>query len=790
MVILCDDFGRCGAEVSGNIERRRQLESQVAPLRKRIGQIDELISLLNKIDDAGREEVSLSARIQATHEKVKKLDDTLRSLGLMTNALENELSSLKEAGTFRRLFMRSEDRILRESQEVTQQKVQVEAQVYPAKQEHAGIIETRQKLLVRIDELRQRIPRGAGGRKELETEKNQIESKMQPLSSEIASINKKLTDMELTVVQDARIVGATVTKTYLSPRKFVGFDTVVVDEASMVMLPALYYVAGLAAERVVISGDFRQLPPIVQTNQRVLDENIGKDVFKAAGIIDDVEAEKKPQRLVMLNTQYRMQKPICDLISLTIYGGKLKTSRDAALVVRQPPEPFRQTLTIVDTSKIWPFNNRDAYNSKYNLMHALAIRNVCLHLHQQGFILDNGDVGLATPYSAQAKLLRRILKGHRMEKTIAAGTVHRFQGDEKRLIILDVPDTMGEERVGTFLEADNPQDSGASLFNVAISRAQDYLVVFANLTYLQHKLPDRALLRDILNTMQSRGRIVEVQDILALRPVVDDLRHLQGHFELDLAAEKAGLFHHKDFEAVCRKDLENAKSSLAIFSGFVTRQRVASYGDLLRRKISEDVAIRCVTRPPRLNGSIPVDQGKQALDALEGLGCVVDTRSQIHEKVVIIDERIVWFGSLNLLSHTARTDEMMMRIDNPAVALQVAIFMARKRVSSTESGEGLSVTKENPACPLCKSRTSYSRGPYGAYWSCESCTWKNSIDKPILLNPNSIGDSRPRNVTNAPKCPKCGKRMEQRTGPFGPFYGCSAYPKCNGKLPVKAKIKK
>ena len=93
--------------------------------------------------------------------------------------------------------------------------------------------------------------------------------------------------MEATVVQEARIVGATVTKTYLSPKQFVGFDAVIVDEASMVILPALYYSAALARERVVISGDFRPLPPIVQTDQRELFEAIGRDVFWGDGHNED-----------------------------------------------------------------------------------------------------------------------------------------------------------------------------------------------------------------------------------------------------------------------------------------------------------------------------------------------------------------------------------------------------------------------------------------------------------------------------------------------------------------------
>lgn len=30
-------------------------------------------------------------------------------------------------------------------------------------------------------------------------------------------------------------------------------------------------------------------------------------------------------------------------------------------------------------------------------------------------------------------------------------------------------------------------------------------------------------------------------------------------------------------------------------------------------------------------------------------------------------------------------------------------------------------------------------------------------------------------------CPLCGSKMNQKTGPYGIFYGCSKFPKCRGK---------
>jgi restriction system protein len=39
------------------------------------------------------------------------------------------------------------------------------------------------------------------------------------------------------------------------------------------------------------------------------------------------------------------------------------------------------------------------------------------------------------------------------------------------------------------------------------------------------------------------------------------------------------------------------------------------------------------------------------------------------------------------------------------------------------------------------------------------------------------------------KCPRCGSRMRETTGRYGPFLGCSNFPACHGWLPIPAAMK-
>src|SRR6185437_3849152 len=101
---------------------------------------------------------------------------------------------------------------------------------------------------------------------------------------------------------------------------------------------------------------------------------------------------------------------ICNLISQQMYGGQLVTADDRQVPLGpEVPKLIQGPLTIVDTSALWPFESRNAFGSRFNLLHALLVRNLLIHLRNSLFIDNNSAVGVCTPYSAQAKLLQKII---------------------------------------------------------------------------------------------------------------------------------------------------------------------------------------------------------------------------------------------------------------------------------------------------------------------------------------------------------------------------------------------
>jgi hypothetical protein len=231
-----------------------------------------------------------------------------------------------------------------------------------------------------------------------------------PLVAELREIDAKIADLRAAVIKEARILGATCTKAYLSVRDIGQVDVVIIDEASMVALPIVWFMAGISGERAIICGDFRQIPPIVQTNEQAVFDVLGKDAFAAAGL--DRRPADDP-RMVMLDTQHRMDQRICGLIADVMYDGLLRTASGRPASGNAPPAPWDGPLTIVDTSDLWPFESVNAFYSRFNLMHALLVRNLAWHLSKEGYVRDREDLAVCTPCAAQSRLIGKLLDGAR-----------------------------------------------------------------------------------------------------------------------------------------------------------------------------------------------------------------------------------------------------------------------------------------------------------------------------------------------------------------------------------------
>lgn len=289
-------------------------------------------------------------------------------------------------------------------------------------------------------------------------------------------------NLEAQVVAGARVVMCTLTSAYLSPLMIdQRFDVLIAEEAGMATLPALFHAACLCHGRAIMVGDPRQLPPIVQSDDPHTRRAIGRSIFDVT-----VPDPASSPIVAMLETQYRMHPAIGALVGRTFYGDRLIHRADpaaTAAIAARPPFPG-QPVVVVDTAGRTTCERSDKGSSRINR----ASAELTAELAHEAVRGGATSIAVITPYAAQAAEIRRLLGARRIRDAVECSTIHRFQGRECDVVLLDLVDA-APMRPSALL-ADTP-----NLLNVSISRARGKLVLVADVAYFRAHEPDGLVAR-------------------------------------------------------------------------------------------------------------------------------------------------------------------------------------------------------------------------------------------------------------------------------------------------------
>lgn len=742
---------------------RAKAEAQAAPLRQAVSELGQVEEAKSQVQHWRTNVEKLETKDQATQARITSITEKLRSV-------RSDLERARGMSSVRRFFsgLDSPDRLNRVIGATEAERVALQGVLASLSAEVASGQQQLRDTDQRLRTLREHVS-GYPSYAECKKMSDDCEKLIAELGRKISDIQKQLDALRDNVINGCKILATTVYRTWLKKQVERSFDAVIADEASMLALPMSFYAAGLARRHVVVAGDFRQLPPIVLSDDPKVEEWLKQDVFHKAGIARAAARGEHPEALVALRTQYRMHEDICSLANAVFYNDlQLKT---APSVLGRAPDRFplgRSTLLYVDTTSYHPWASlKLGTYSRYNLLHALLLRNMAFHLFTEKYLppagSPNSALGVVAPYAAQTRLIQRLLD-ERLDNRGAqiAATVHRFQGNEKDAMLIDLTDSLGA-RLSKFMKAVDIDEDGARLLNVALSRARRHIVLIANFDYLRQKAPRASIVLRVLRLFEETGEPIEVKDLLQLGPEdwLDGLRPLEPP-QLNFDPSIAGEFSEGTFYPAFNQDLKQAAGSIVIFAPFLTARGVGRWVDIMRAKLAQGIRVRLVTLPPGGWRDASEDGVRDLQAEIARLGIVVDLRAGMHEKFAIIDNKILWHGSLNIFSHND-TGESMLRIPSPAVCDMMARFATTPRRGARSRENELDfATRENPECPHCSGLMVWKNGRYGIYFECLGCERKLNLR-------DEVADR---------SCPECGNRLVVRRGKHGRFLGCSNYPRC------------
>ncbi|MCD6368144.1 MAG: AAA family ATPase [Candidatus Aenigmarchaeota archaeon] len=603
----------------------------------------------------------------------------------------------------------------------------------------------RKPLEIKVKSLRRKL----GRLPEIQKEYEKLKEELKSVESEIERVKERLNKVKIEVLENAKVLCTTLTKTF-SDRNFPNkpFDVLIVDEGSMAPLPYLYWALSKCRRFVVIAGDFLQLPPVCMSDGDMAKKWLKRDVFSVLGV-DRVDKAKNDERVCLLDIQYRMNPEISKIVNELFYGGNLK---DAENTLNHTVEDgiSSHPLTLVDTSSASPWCSY-VLGSRVNIY--TAVLSVSL---AERIVESTGcDVAIISPFAAQVRLINKILKEKGLDRRVIVGTVHRFQGGESDVVIFDTVEGPGAG-ISQLLD-DSKDETSNFLINVALTRAKCKLFLIANTKHLKENLPSNSKILKIIEIFEERGETISSGKFVNSYFAKDFEKSIRDMFRVRSEDVPSVLYRENDFYPAFFRDLMNAKKRVIIVSPFVTFRRLSKFMDIFKLLTSRGVEVRIYTRPIK-------DLAKEeyspyigkAFEQLKSMGVEVIERSNIHFKIAVIDDDVEWEGSLNILSHRD-TEEIMRRFKSKSVVEEVL-----RLLDLQETSEEFSTFVE---CSKCGRFMVMRVDRNCLYMFCPNCFSKYKLMK---------GDR----VLTQVKCPDCGSYMVLRWSHYGPFLGCSRYPQC------------
>lgn len=619
--------------------------------------------------------------------------------------------------------------------------------------------------------------------------KNQMKSKeYDEVEHKIKEIRGEIRKEERKYVERAQVIGTTISRATIDPifeeRQF---DLVMFDEVSMAYVPQVIAAAALAKKKFMCVGDFRQLAPISQSpDSRVLQV----DIFSYLQIVDGKGNMYWHPWLVMLNEQRRMAPAISEFPSKFIYNRLLKDNaevingkkkRDNDLVIKSAPLPG-DALNLIDLAGTYCAADKNTDGSRFNILSAVISFSTAVKAEQNHI----KTVGIITPYAAQVRLIRAMLKDYYTKGTtnVSCATVHQFQGSESDVIVFDAVESYPKSAVG-YLMGKEPNQV-ARLINVAITRGKGKVITVANARFWENvfKGTNHIFYKLLQHIKNGKHHVIDNHD-----------KTLQPYIESVNPGRMINIFmNEQDAISMFEQDMKKAKwqTVVSLPSGELRETEHQVF------EIFDEADSRGVDIKMKSNDYAKLPEQWKAY-------CVGTENATFP--LIIIDDEVVWYGlptakwkfqvdkttSMITVVHSmvrikgkntvemikALTDietvvvgQNIRKLDNKKSKLVTNSFAASSG-NSEDNGSILNYglgafIEEKEFCPKCKNHMILAKNARGtAYLKCSNKACKETKYLTVDLMNWYINS---HNI----KCPKRdGGELKGGLGKYGPYVRCN-----------------
>jgi superfamily I DNA and/or RNA helicase len=288
------------------------------------------------------------------------------------------------------------------------------------------------------------------------------------LFNEARNINKEVERLEQYIIDDVISKANVITATMVGANHYtvrqLRYDTVVIDEAGQALEPACW-IPILKAQKVVMAGDHRQLPPTIKSDEAA---RRGLNITLMEKLV-----ALHPEAVVLLEEQYRMHETIMAFSSGEFYEGRLKAHPSVAnhlLFLNDQPLAFIDTAGCGFEEKLQGTSISNPEEASFLLKHLAGLVNQLKSIYK-----ENGfpSIGVISPYKHQVEILKELLLSSaelfEVRSAFTVNTIDSFQGQERDVVYISMTRSNAENVIGFLADIRR--------MNVAMTRARKKLVV-------------------------------------------------------------------------------------------------------------------------------------------------------------------------------------------------------------------------------------------------------------------------------------------------------------------------
>ncbi len=435
-------------------------------------------------------------------------------------------------------------------------------------------------------------------------------------------------------------------------------DRTIIDESGMIPVHQSFPLL-VRSRKAIIVGDPLQIEPVITlSDQRrdkyrqtaFLDRELTESDYhcyspeeeysattyhRAAGVTGE---DGNTGNGIRLMEHYRCQPSIIQYCNaIAGYGLEIKT------------EPVDSLLE----SHLIAYDVEGNIRNNVNEEEVTAVCEIIQHLVNQGYSLE--DIGIISAFRAQANALTEaITKNFSQFNRKFVGTIHTFQGSEKKVIILSTKVCRAQDNVSWINKRPN-------LLNVAVSRAKELFILVGNLYRLEKA---GSYTRQLVEHIRTQGVILEYK----------------SEAEIPQQQPGATLIYDCDHLKIFREAIEQAEREILIVSpsirGNEPKWFVTEIVSALQKGVKVTVIYGKKGNEDNDNNDAQAEKELRDLFSQHPGSRLIRLGKEIHiesrgtnERSLVCDDKLAIIGSWNWLSHPYREPCRRLLI-NPKVQIR------------------------------------------------------------------------------------------------------------------------